>query len=111
MVTPNFNIEIRTADGVRHVAVSGEHDLATPPTLAGELSQACSLATVIDLAGVTFLDARGLRVLISAYQWGNRSGGHRLRLVRPSRAVRRLFELTGTLSLLAPDGEAGGGEI
>jgi anti-anti-sigma factor len=111
MVTPNFNIEIRTADGVRHVAVSGELDLATAPALAGELSQACALATAIDLAGVTFLDARGLRVLISAYEWSNRSCGPGLRLVRPSQAVRRLFELTGTLSLLATDAEAGGGEI
>jgi anti-anti-sigma factor len=59
------------------------------------------VATDVDLAGVTFLDARGLRVLISAHRAGARSGGPGLRLVRPSRATRRLFELTRTDGLLA----------
>jgi anti-sigma B factor antagonist len=106
VIVAPFDIEIRLADGIRRVSVLGELDLANAPQLAarlGELGTRQSAPIEVDLAGVSFIDARGLRVLIEAHASGNGAGGPGLSLVRPSRAARRLFELTGTLGLLQGD--------
>jgi anti-anti-sigma factor len=66
----------------RTVAVAGELDVATAPTLRALLD--AESVRVVDLSGVTFIDVAGLRVLLE----------RRHLLVRsPSRPVRRLIEL------------------
>ena len=54
---------IEAGDGV--VVVAGELDAATAGQLARRLS-APPAVRVIDLSGVTFIDASGLRVLVDA---------------------------------------------
>lgn len=105
-VTPaRFEIDTRIVDGVCRVSVRGELDLATGPELGrrlGELGTTQSAPIEVDLAEVSFIDARGLRVLIEAHDRSNGPGRTGLSLVRPSRATRRVFELTGTTWLLDP---------
>jgi anti-sigma B factor antagonist len=76
--------------------VGGEIDVFTAPTLAAslaELTATPSARVEIDLDGVTFIDSTGLRVLIEADR-RMRDRESVLALVRPSRAVSRLLELT-----------------
>ncbi len=54
--------------------------------------------TVIDASGVTFLDCRGLRLLMRETRAG-RGSGHRPVLRCPARVVRRLIGVTGTEEL------------
>ncbi len=105
MVVAPFEIHSRVAAGVRRLTLAGELDLASAPGLTrclDALQDAEDIPTEIDLAEVTFLDARGLRVLIQADDRLNRPGGLGLRLIRPSRAVRRMFELAGVSGRLPP---------
>ncbi len=103
MLAPLLNIDIRLADGVQLVSVRGELDLATAPMLAKRLAGAVSVPIEVDLAGVSFIDARGLRALLAADRQWNGPGGPGLRLVRASGPTRRLFELAGLGSLLGVD--------
>lgn len=76
------------------VAIGGEVDVATAPRLRAELSMARALRPdrlIVDLGGVTFMDAAGLSALLSPA----RAGDVRVTLIaRPGR-VRRLLELVG----------------
>ena len=78
------------------VPFSGEIDVASGAAVRSTL-QACldhgHLDVVVDLAGVTFIDAAGLGVLVGAQRRFDRAGG-RLRVERPQRCVRRLLEIT-----------------
>ena len=85
---------IEVGDGV--VAVAGELDAATAGQLARRLS-APPEVRVIDLSGVTFIDASGLRTLVDATGCG---GANRRRLRSPSRPVVRLCEITGLTAML-----------
>jgi anti-anti-sigma factor len=78
------------------LTLGGELDLATVPLLQEQLDRVVRGrgAVVIDLSGLRFIDASGLRVLVRAERQLRASGGQ-LVLVRGPRAVRRVFELTG----------------
>lgn len=85
------------SDGEVRVILAGELDLATAPEADRRLREAQAEAprVVLDLDGLTFIDATGLRVLLDASDRATSSGGDLL--VRRIRAgVRRLLELTGT---------------
>ena len=53
----------------------------------------------LDCAGLTFIDAAGLRLFV-AVQAACRARGAKLSIVRPSRCVVRLLELTGLDAVL-----------
>ena len=72
-----------------------ELDLATAPALRRALAAAAggqAVDLVVDLSGVTFVDASGLAVLLQAAQ-ALRSSGGELRLMSPSRMLRRVLAL------------------
>lgn len=83
-------------DGTPVVYVMGEVDAATAPALERTLLDvAGSGKLVVDLTGCSFLDSRGLRVLVAAkgrLERSNRS----LALVLSNPSVMRVFELTGS---------------
>lgn len=106
MPSAPFRIESSVAGGVRRLCVVGELDMATAPELARELDRAAAAAVTVDLTGVTFIDACGLRVLIGAHARGNGDGRPGLWLVGASRPVRRLFDLAGTMGCLTDDPDA-----
>lgn len=84
------------------VRLIGELDRASAAIAHLALDRAGSEATetVLDLSEVVFLDAAGLRFLINA-QRRARSAHRRLIVCRPSRAVRRMLELSGLLPILS----------
>jgi anti-sigma B factor antagonist len=83
------------------IRVAGELDASTAERLRAPLdaARADGLTTLVDLAGVTFIDSSGLRVLLEA---ARASDEHEWAwfIVRPSAAVLRLLELSGTAGLL-----------
>ncbi len=87
----------RDGDSVR-VRLGGELDIATAPRAEEELHQAeedaGSGTVVIDLAGLTFMDSTGLRLLVAADARAH-AHGRRLAIVRGPEAVQRVIELTG----------------
>ncbi|RZU31582.1 STAS domain-containing protein [Blastococcus saxobsidens] len=54
----------------------------------------------VDLSGTTFLDARGLRLVVRETESARRSG-HLPELRRPSASIRRLVDLAGAGPLFA----------
>ena len=88
---------IEAGDGV--VVVAGELDAATAGRLARRL-MAPPAVRVIDLSGVTFIDASALRVLVDARD----CAAKRCRLRAPSRPVVRLCEITGLTAMLTGPG-------
>jgi anti-sigma B factor antagonist len=82
-------------DGVVHAA--GEIDSATAPLLRDRLTLAAESTdtdVVVDLADVTYMDLRGLYVLVDVTRQLE-ADGRRLRARRPPPIVRRLSELAG----------------
>ena len=89
--------------GVR-VAVRGEVDLVTAPVLQRHLDGAVARGrgvVELDLSGVTFMDVRGVNVLLAAHNALDGTGA-RLSLQAPSDAVCRTLRLCGVDAALAP---------
>jgi anti-sigma B factor antagonist len=83
------------------VRATGEIDVATVGLLTRQLDTAREEGTsvLLDLSGVTFIDSTGLQLLLEASQssalsdWG-------FFVIRHSRVVQRLIEVSGTADLL-----------
>lgn len=73
--------------------LTGEIDSYTAPELSERLAGDPPVE-VLDLAGVTFIDSSGLRVIVEAHQ-SRLAAGARLVLRSPSAAVQRLLEISG----------------
>ena len=75
--------------------LSGDLDIASTGQARNRLERAISDTpsgpVLVDLAHVTFMDCRGLSLLV----WAHNVLGDRLVLGRPSSAVTRLLDLTG----------------
>lgn len=80
--------------------VVGEIDAHSAPSLAEQLLTLNGETLVLDLAGVTFMDSSGLRVVVNLHQHGQ-DGGPELVIQDPSKPVVRLFEIAGLTELLA----------
>ena len=76
------------------VSIAGEMDLLVVP-LVRELVSADARYVVFELRQVTFMDGRGLDLLLRSQRGALRAGGC-VRLVTPSRQVRRFLMLTGS---------------
>jgi anti-sigma B factor antagonist len=89
------------AAGEDGVAVTGEVDIATAPTLReGLLAEAGRTPLLVDLSGVTFMDSSGLAVLLHLDKEVATRGG-RVAFIAPSKPVRLLFDVTGVDAQLA----------
>jgi anti-sigma B factor antagonist len=75
------------------VVVVGEVDVRALPLLANLVGRDAS-RVVFDLREVSFMDARGLGTMVEAQRRARAAGGC-VRLVAPSRSVRRVMALTG----------------
>jgi len=76
--------------------VAGELDASTAPLLSDAFAELpdTTAQVDIDLAGVTFIDSSGLRVLIALNDRVTSEGG-RVVVSSASNTVRRLLEITG----------------
>ena len=100
-----FSIQLEVSQRIARVAPSGELDMSTVPELVDNLLTAESddvSAILVDLRGVTFMDSTGLKAFLDAAK-RSEGNGHRLAFVGVRPEVRRIFELTGTDSVLDPD--------
>lgn len=74
--------------------VRGEIDAHTAPTLAGAMTQLPEGQATLDMAGVSFMDSSGLRVLIEAATRARDAGGD-LVIVNSTPGIARLVEISG----------------
>jgi anti-anti-sigma factor len=81
--------------------IVGEVDAASAPDLARRL-EAHDGSLLVNLEGVRFLDAAGVRVLLDAYR-SRVDAGQDFRIVSASRPARRILEILGLTELLEPD--------
>jgi anti-sigma B factor antagonist len=94
MLADGFDVTV--VGGMARVA--GEIDMVSAPAFDRALT-ALPDRLELDLEAVTFLDSAGISVLVRHYRQRCENGGS-LRIVEPSRAVRRALEITGLLELL-----------
>ena len=89
-------------NGITRLALRGELDMATIDIFTDALTR-CegdgSTALMLDLRDLTFMDATGLHAFLQARD-RSVGNGHRLLFVGASSPVRRIFEVTGTESVL-----------
>lgn len=81
---------------IGYLTLSGELDaLARDGLIAalGPLSD--SDIAIIDLADVTYCDSTAVNALVTLQKRMRDAGGGEVRIVRPSRAVRRILEICG----------------
>ncbi|GGT01757.1 anti-sigma factor antagonist [Planobispora rosea] len=84
--------------------VTGEIDISTAPALRTRLQNALTAGgrLLVDLSEVTFMDARGLGVLVAVNNRARELGGT-VQLIGVPAAVGRLLKLTGLSRTLSPE--------
>jgi anti-sigma B factor antagonist len=98
-------VDVSRKDGHAVVAVAGELDIATAPTLRAqlvELIEAAPVEVVVDVARLTFLGSTGINLLIGAAKQLERAGGS-LRVQSATPVVRRVLEVSGVAEALGLD--------
>jgi anti-anti-sigma factor len=88
------------------LAVAGELDVATAPEFQAALMDAvdrAQTALVVDMGAVSFCDCRGFAALLAAARHADVAGRH-MRIVNPTPAVCRLFNLLGGGEMLETPG-------
>ena len=101
----DFTIGFERRDGTVVARVSGELDIATASSLVEQLASRTNGDTqrvVLDLAGLSFIDAGGLRAVLASRQQVVANGSS-FQVTNPQPAVRRLLQLTDTHQLLLGD--------
>jgi anti-sigma B factor antagonist len=97
------SIAVSSSLGPGHVVVElrGELDVTGATRFARTLSvtAASALRVIVNLAGLAFMDCRGLSALVSAGGHARRAGGD-LVLAAPQQPVVRLLSLAGVTGLL-----------
>ena len=97
---PQADLSCRVHRRGRHVVVtvSGDLDAWSAEHLEAHLDDLINgqgnLSVVVDGGDLTFIDSRGLSVLIEASEQ-LRSRGGELQVERPSRSAARIFEIAG----------------
>jgi anti-sigma B factor antagonist len=99
-----LEVESQTQGRTALVELRGELDLATVPQVAEVLDGLKPAASalrhvVLDLRGLTFMDARGLHELIRQNDYA-RENRHNLAVVKGREAIQRLLTLTAVEELL-----------
>jgi anti-sigma B factor antagonist len=107
----DFSVDEREEEGVRVLAVAGELDIATAPSLCARLDASRAARQprlVVDLSGVEFCDSTGLRALLGAASEVHTHGGRFALVCRPEGNVARLLDIVGASELIAihPDRDA-----
>ena len=96
-MVPHFELgEVRCAEGIDVVEVSGEIHVSTAPRFHEALDAVIERGDgnlVLDLTAVEFIDSTGLSVLLSGLRLVNQRQGH-MALVCTNPTVLRLFEIT-----------------
>lgn len=92
-LAPCVSVRVRRSGAWTILEVEGEMDIQALPLVA-DLSHGRVVGVVLELHGVTFMDASGLGMMVDV-QRRTRDAGGCLRLAAPSSSVRRVLVLTG----------------
>jgi anti-anti-sigma factor len=94
MPAPEFNIDVRDADALLVLALTGELDLLTVPLVEAAIAVhgTSRTAIVLDLRGLTFMDSSAIRLLVTLQQDGN---GSAMAFVAPSDDAGKVLDLCG----------------
>jgi anti-sigma B factor antagonist len=97
----SVNLSTRDCDGHVVVALHGELDIADAAGVAAALAAVIAREPqiIVDLAGLEFIDARGIGVLARGRKLARLAGGE-LRLAAPRPLVLRLLTLTRLTDVL-----------
>ena len=93
----DFAVQTHITGSTAVVAVSGELDLVSCPSLERAVEQVAGSDVdlmIFDLRGLEFMDSTGLHCVVRAQNQAHESG-RRFALVRGREQVQRLFDLTG----------------
>jgi anti-sigma B factor antagonist len=93
-----FSLRERDESGVKVIAVAGELDIATAPSLCARLDATRAARRprlLVDLTEVAFCDSTGLRALLGAASEVRAHGGHFAIVCPPTGDVARLLEIVG----------------
>ena len=99
---PRLSVASEQESDAVSLRVGGELDLATCPVLSEEVESVFvgDPATIlVDLCDVTFIDSRGIAVLLATLTRCE-AEGRELRVTTASNQVRRVLELTGVAERL-----------
>jgi anti-sigma B factor antagonist len=98
-----FELDESTDGDCHTLTLGGELDIGSVPILHAAIARICKSASVrritLDLSGLSFIDSTGLAEIILTSRLCERDG-FELTLTPGSRAVQRLFELTGLIDAL-----------
>ena len=98
MLEPSdLSISVDDAHGEQVVHLAGELDVAAAGFLVRTLAQTTGSPVVVDLAGLTFLDAAGISALLTARRRIEEQG-RRLVVRNPSPWIVRVIQLAGATS-------------
>jgi anti-anti-sigma factor len=91
----SVDLDFRECDDNVIVALRGELDMADAADVAAALTSAAAgrRETIVDLAGLAFIDCSGAAALVRAQRRVRQAGGNLL-LAAPQPLVRRVFELS-----------------
>ncbi|HET6790915.1 MAG TPA: STAS domain-containing protein [Actinomycetota bacterium] len=98
----SFTARVESRNGVTIIAMGGELDMASVPTLREHLTQVegdSPGVILADLRDLSFIDSSGLGALLEANK-RSELNWHRFFTVGASPTARRLFQITGTEHLL-----------
>lgn len=94
----NLRVETQTPrEGVAIIALSGEADVYTSPTIKQQIVDLLNNGTtklIVDLTNVEYLDSTGLGVLIGGLKRARERDGD-LKLICDNVRILRIFEITG----------------
>ncbi len=90
---PELSVRLCTGASAWVLQIVGELDIQITAITDWILVSAGTAVIVVDMWGVTFMDARGLALLAACHRVTAAAGGA-VRLVSPSRQVRRILEIT-----------------
>jgi anti-anti-sigma factor len=100
--SPDFEVQADVSNGVARFAPTGELDMLTAPALQEHLDRAINegiQAALLDLGGLTFMDANGVHLLFEARDRAQQNG-EMFAVVGVGGQVRKVLELTNTVDLI-----------
>lgn len=95
-------VAVEQVEGASVIALRGEHDLSTGPTIQAACDDAFahSPSIVFDLAGATFIDSTVVGVMVSARRRAAESGGCVAVVAPAGRPPARVLTLVGINDVL-----------
>jgi len=98
----SFEADVEAYGATRTITARGELDVAVTSTLAAAMRRALGDApqiVVLDLSSVTFIDAAGVRAVVTAHRQAQARGAE-VTIIPAREAVHRVFVIVGVAASL-----------